>query len=57
MKKVLKGKLFANVEQVKQEMAEVLKGIKIDEFKNCSGQQKKFLDRYIASSGDYFEGD
>ena len=33
MKKVLKGKRLANVEQVKQETAEALKGIKIDEFK------------------------
>ena len=35
-KKVLKGKCFADVEEVKQKMAEALKGIKIDEFKNCS---------------------
>ena len=34
MKKVLKGKHFANVEEVKQKMAEKVKGIKIDEFKN-----------------------
>ena len=33
MKKVLKGKQFADVEEVKQKMAEALKGIKIDEFK------------------------
>ena len=35
MRTVLKGKLFANVEKVKQKMAEALKGINIDEFKNC----------------------
>ena len=35
MKKVLKGKHFANVEEVKQKTAEALKSIKIDEFKNC----------------------
>ena len=35
MKKVLKGKHFANVEVVKQKMAEALKDIKINEFKNC----------------------
>ena len=33
MKKVLKGKCFADVEKMKQKTAEVLKGIKIDEFK------------------------
>ena len=41
MKKVLKGKRLANVEQVKQETAEALKGIKIDEFKNCLEKWKK----------------
>ena len=34
MKKVLKGKHFANVEELKQKMAEALKGIKIDKCKN-----------------------
>ena len=33
MKKVLKGKCFAGVEEVKQKMAETLKSVKIDEFK------------------------
>ena len=32
--KVLKGKCFANVKEVKQKMAEARKGIKINEFKN-----------------------
>ena len=36
MKKVLKGKCFTNVEEVKQKMSEALEGIKIDEFKNWS---------------------
>ena len=34
MKKVLKGKRFADVEEVKQKTAETLKCIKIDLFKN-----------------------
>ena len=34
-KKVLKGKCFVDVEEVKQKMAEALKSIKIDEFRNC----------------------
>ena len=41
MKKVIKGKHFADVKEVKQKMAEALKGIKIDEFKNCFGKWKK----------------
>ena len=41
MKKVLKEKCFAHVKEVKQKMAEALKGIKIDKFKNCFEQWKK----------------
>ena len=32
--KILKGNHFPEVEEVKQKIAEALKGIKIDEFKN-----------------------
>ena len=35
MEKVLKGKHFTNVQEMKQKMAEALKGIKVNEFKNC----------------------
>ena len=38
-------------------MAEALKGIKINEFKNCFEQWKKRLNRCTASNGEYFEGD
>ena len=38
VKKFLKGKCFVNVEEVK--MAEALKDIKIDEFKNFSAMEK-----------------
>ena len=56
--KILKGKCFANVEEVKQtKMTEALKGIKIGEFENCFKQWKKHLDRCIASNREYFEGD
>ena len=57
MKKVLKGKRFADVEEVKQNMTEALKGITIDQFKNCLEQQEKRLNRCVASDGEYFEGD
>ena len=36
-------------------MTEALKGIKIEEFKNCFEQWKKCLGRCIASDGKYFE--
>ena len=57
MNKVLKGKCLANVEDVKQKTMEVLKGIKVDEFKNCFEQRKKCLNKSIASNGESFEGD
>ena len=59
MKKVLKGKRFAvveEVEEVKQKMAGARKGIKIDAFKKCFEQWKKCLDRCTAPNGEYFEG-
>ena len=37
--------------------AEALKGIRINEYKNCSEQRRKRLDRGVASNGQYFEGD
>ena len=43
MKKVLKGKCFANVEEVKQKMAEALKVIKINEFKTVLSTRKTSL--------------
>ena len=43
MKKVLKGKHFAEVEEVKYKTAEALKGTKIDKFKNCFEQWKNIL--------------
>ena len=57
MKKVLKGKRFGDVEEVKQKMAEALKVIKIDEFKNCLEQWKTHPPRCIASNRECFEGD
>ena len=55
MKKVLRGKHFADVEGVKQKMAEALKGIKVHEFKNCFEQWKKCLKRCIALNGEYLK--
>ena len=43
MKKVLKGKRTADVEDVKQKAAEALKGIKINKFKISFEQWKKVL--------------
>ena len=38
-------------------MAEALKDIKIDKFKNCFKQWKKCFNRSSASTEEYFEGD
>ena len=57
MEKAVEWNLFANVEEMKQNTAEVLKGIKIYEFKNCFEQWKKCLGRCITSNREYFEGD
>ena len=57
MEKVLQGKRFAHVEEMRQKTAVKLKGKKIDEIKHCFEQWKKRLDRCIASNGEYFEGD
>ena len=58
MKKVLEGKPFANVEEVKQKTAAAVLNlpININEFKNCFEWWKKCLDGCIASNGEYFEG-
>ena len=55
MKKVLKGKCFADVEEVKQKTAEALRGIPIDKYKNCFEQWEKSLDRCTASNGENFK--
>ena len=41
MKKVLRGKHFSQAEEMKQKMAEALRGIKTHEFKNCFKQWEK----------------
>ena len=56
LKKVLKGKHFPDVEEVKQTMANALKGIKIDEFKHCF-EQWESLDRCVTSNGESLECD
>ena len=51
MNKVLEGRGFADVEEVKQKIAEAQEGIKIEEFRNYFEEWGKSLDRYIASNG------
>ena len=58
MKKVLKGKDFAHVEEMKRKTSEALKGIKIDNFKHCFEQRKSIsMGGCTASDGEDFEAD
>jgi hypothetical protein len=57
MKKVLKGKHFADVEEVKKKTTEALKGITLKEFQDCFKKWKTRLDRGIASNRQYCDGD
>jgi len=57
MKRNLKGKHFADVEEVKRKTTEALANIKEDEFKNCFEQWQKRMDKCIAANREYFEGD
>ena len=57
MKKVLKGKRFADVEEVKKKTMKALRGIILQEFQDGFEKWKTRLDRCIASNGQYCEGD
>jgi hypothetical protein len=57
MKKVLRGKRFADAEEVNKKTTEALEGITLKEFQDCFEKWKARLDQRIASNGQYFEGD
>jgi hypothetical protein len=56
MKKMLKGKRFAYVEEVKKKTTEALKCITLQEFQDCFEKWKTRLEWCIASNGQCFEG-
>jgi len=56
MKKTLKGKRFATLEEVKTASQEAL-NIMLQQFQRCFTQWEKRLDKCIASNLEYFEGD
>ena len=56
-KKSSKGNILPMWKRQNKKMAEALKSIKIDRFKNFWAVEKKSLYRCIASNGEYFEGD
>ena len=55
MKKTLKGRRFANLEEVKTASQKALNNIKLHQFQRCFTQWEKRLDKCIASNGEYFE--
>jgi len=57
MKKTMKGKRFATVEEVKTASQEALNNIKLQQLQRWFTQWEKRLDKCIASNGEYFEGD
>lgn len=57
MQKVLKGKRFADVVELKKYTTEVFYGISLQEFQNCYIQWKTRLDRCTASREQYSKGD
>ena len=56
MKKKLKGKRFATVEEVKTASQEAFNNINLQQFQRCFTHWEKRLDKCIASNGEYFEG-
>nr|CAH7754411.1 unnamed protein product [Callosobruchus chinensis] len=57
LKKDMKGKRFASVEEVKQKSLEGLKNIPKSEFKKRFEQWKNRLEKCVVIKGEYFEGD
>jgi histone-lysine N-methyltransferase SETMAR len=57
IKRVLKGKRFADVDEAEKKTTEALKCINLQEFQDCFDKWKTRLDRCVASNGQYCEGD
>jgi hypothetical protein len=55
LKSVLKGKRFADVEDVKSSVKNILTDIPVQDFKNCFEQWQKRLEHCKESDGEYFE--
>lgn len=57
IKKTMKGKRYANIEDIKTASLKELKAIPQNAFENCFQDWKKRWHKCIISDGDYFEGD
>ncbi|KYN39393.1 hypothetical protein ALC56_06212 [Trachymyrmex septentrionalis] len=57
LKRPMKGRRFATIEQIKAASLEELKAIPKSAFQKCFDDWKKRWHKCIVSEGDYFEGD
>lgn len=57
IKKSMKGRRFASIEEIKEESLKQLKTVSSSEFQKCFEDWKKRWHKCIISEGDYFEGD
>ena len=57
LKNALKGQRFADLSDIKHNMKMLLRGILENDFQECLWQWHHRLTKYIASQGEYFEGD
>jgi len=57
LKTTLKGRRFQTIEEIQENAIRELRTITESAFQEAFQQWKKCWERYIASRGDYFEGD
>jgi len=57
LKFYLKGRHFRKVENIKKAVTDKLKAIPVSDFQRCYEEWEQRPRRYVASQGNYFEGD
>lgn len=57
LKRPMKGRRFATIEEIKTASLEELKAISKSDYEKCFEDWKKRRHKCIVSEGDYFEGD
>ena len=57
LKRILKGRCFQGVEDIKTSVTRHLKTITKEEFSQCFKAWLKRMEKYIKANGEYFEGD
>jgi hypothetical protein len=57
IKEILKGRHFDNIDDIRSNTAAALKAIPQSQFQNCFEGWTRCWHQFIASQGEYFEGD